>query len=82
MELQVNRWGNSLAVRLPQELVRELHATEGSTIEAQAVSPGHLKLAGAPEFDRKAFLQKLKKLRAAMPLSDPVVEQMRREARY
>ena len=31
LELSVGRWGNSLAVRLPAELARELGLREGST---------------------------------------------------
>lgn len=30
MELQVNRWGNSLAVRLPAQLARQMGLEEGS----------------------------------------------------
>ncbi len=33
--MQVARWGNSLAVRLPAELVRELGLKEGDKIEIE-----------------------------------------------
>ena len=33
LELSVGRWGNSLAVRLPAELARELGLREGSTLQ-------------------------------------------------
>lgn len=33
--MQVARWGNSLAVRLPAELVRELGLKEGDKIELE-----------------------------------------------
>lgn len=81
MELQVGRWGNSLALRLPAQLARDLGVQEGSVVAAEAVGPGQLKLAGAPSFDRKAYLAKLAAMRARMPVTEPVVEQMRREAR-
>lgn len=82
MELQVNRWGNSLAVRLPAQLARQLQVEEGSVIQAQAVGKGRLKLAGAKPVNRKAFLQRLKQLHERMPVSPPVVEDMRKDARY
>lgn len=82
MELQIGKWGNSLALRLPASLVRELHVQEGSVIQAEAVGKGHLKLASAKAFDRQAFLARLKKLHAELPVTEPVIEDMRRDARY
>lgn len=34
LELKVSRWGNSLAVRLPADLVRELGLAEGDAVSA------------------------------------------------
>lgn len=82
MDLQVGRWGNSLALRLPAQLARELGVQEGSLVAAEAVGPGQLKLAGAPSFDRRAYLARLAALRARMPQTEPVVERMRRDDRY
>ncbi|MEO8250642.1 MAG: AbrB/MazE/SpoVT family DNA-binding domain-containing protein [Burkholderiales bacterium] len=82
MELQVGKWGNSLAIRLPARFARELQVEEGSAVEAEVVSPGQMKLAGAPPFDKKAYLKRLRALHARMPMTEPVVEQMRRDARY
>ena len=82
MQLQVNRWGNSLAIRLPAQLARELRVEEGSAVEAEVVSPGQMKLAGAPKIDLKVLVERLRALHAQMPMTEPVVEQMRRDARY
>lgn len=38
--MQVARWGNSLAVRLPAELVRELGLREGDQIDLRADERG------------------------------------------
>ena len=35
MRIQVNKWGNSLVVRLPRSLVSSLKLTEGTEIELQ-----------------------------------------------
>jgi antitoxin MazE len=44
MELQVNRWGNSLAVRLPAQLARQMGLEEGSQVLAELTAEGELKL--------------------------------------
>lgn len=74
MDLQVNRWGNSLAVRLPQELVRELGLHEGDKLHAEALGPGRLGLAVDKTAlqKRKAWLQSLAVLHADMPETQPV----------
>ena len=38
--MQVARWGNSLAVRLPVELVRELGLKEGDQVDLRADESG------------------------------------------
>ena len=45
--MQIARWGNSLAVRLPAELVRELGLKEGDRIEVVAAD-GALKVRREP----------------------------------
>ena len=81
-DLPVGRWGNSLAVRIPAKLARELDVTEGSVIHAQVVGPAQLRLASGKPFDRKAFLARLEAFHESMPVTQPVVEEMRRSARY
>ena len=82
LDLHVGRWGNSLAVRIPSEVARELDVTEGSVIHAQVVGPAQLRLASGKPFDRQAFLARLEALHEALPVTQPVVESMRRSARY
>ena len=38
--MQVAKWGNSLAVRIPAELVRELELREGDEIDLYSLQPG------------------------------------------
>jgi antitoxin MazE len=42
--MQVSRWGNSLAVRLPAKLMRELELKEGDDLEVEAVGGKTLQL--------------------------------------
>lgn len=82
IDLPVARWGNGLAVRISAQMARELNVTEGSVIQAEVVGPAQLRLASAKPFDAKAFLDRLDRLHERMPMTEPVVESMRRDARY
>jgi len=37
MKMQIGRWGNSLAVRLPKELVTRFHLREGDEVDSGAI---------------------------------------------
>lgn len=82
MRLQLAKWGNSLAIRLPKECVLAAGLREGDAIEAEVTSVGEIKLTPAQSFDKAAFLSRLRKLRARMPMTATTVETMRREDRY
>jgi len=81
MDLQVARWGNSLALRIPSEIVRQLGLHEGATVEAQIAVDGSLSIRPA-QWDRKAFARELNEARSTMPMSDAVMEELRSGARY
>lgn len=82
MKLQVAKWGNSLAVRLPAECTRAAGLRAGDSVEAEITPAGEITLTPTKPFDKAAFLARTRKRRAAMPLTAPVVERMREEARY
>ncbi|MFY7917554.1 MAG: AbrB/MazE/SpoVT family DNA-binding domain-containing protein [Rubrivivax sp.] len=81
MDLQIAKWGNSLALRIPSEIVRRLGLREGATVEAQLTVDGSLSIRPA-QWNRKAFAAELTEARSAMPMSDPVMEELRGGARY
>jgi len=81
MELLVAKWGNSLALRIPSEIVRRLGLREGTTVEVQLAVDGTLSIRPA-KWDRKAFAAELTEARTAMPMSEPVMEELRGSARY
>jgi antitoxin MazE len=74
MELQVNRWGNSLAVRLPQELVRQLGLHEGDKVQAEALGRKHLGLSVNNKVlqKRKQWLLELQQLHEGLPVTQPI----------
>jgi len=82
MRLHVSRWGNSLAVRLPIACTRAAGLKEGDSVEASIAPSGEITLAPERVFDKGAFLTRIARLHASMPLTEPVVETMRQEARY
>lgn len=42
--MRVAKWGNSLALRLPAKVVKELHLAEGDEVEVRAAGPGKLEI--------------------------------------
>jgi antitoxin MazE len=81
VELQVAKWGNSLALRIPSEVVRRLDLSEGAVVEAQLTVDGGLSIRPA-KWSRLAFALELNEARSAMPISEPVMEELRSGARY
>jgi antitoxin MazE len=81
MELQIAKWGNSLALRIPAEVVRQLGLREGATVDAQLTVDGSLSIRPA-SWNRKAFADELSVARDAMTLGEPVMDTLRAAARY
>jgi antitoxin MazE len=68
MRLQVAKWGNSLAVRLPAECLRSAGLKEGDEVVAEVVPSGEIRLMPSRVFDKAAFLERLNSLHAEMPM--------------
>jgi antitoxin MazE len=81
MNLQIAKWGNSLAVRIPAEFVRAIGVKEGDQLEAHLGADGALNLRPA-NWSRKAFARELAKVHQHLPMGTSVMETLRQEARY
>lgn len=81
MRLQIAKWGNSLAMRLPADLVRRFGLHDGDSIEAQLTADGALTIRAAG-WSRRAFAAELAEAREALPIGRPVIGELRGEARY
>jgi antitoxin MazE len=81
MDLQLAKWGNSLALRIPAEVVRQLGLKEGAMVEAQITVDGTLSIRAA-QWDRQVFAAQLAAAREAMPMAEPVMQELRNAARY
>ncbi|MGQ3353833.1 MAG: AbrB/MazE/SpoVT family DNA-binding domain-containing protein [Phreatobacter sp.] len=63
--MRVARWGNSLAVRLPQSVVEALQIAEGDEIEVSVVGSRALEIGRAP--GQEELLLRLRRYRGAFP---------------
>ena len=63
--MQISRWGNSLAVRLPAAVVEELGLREGDEIEIAVDSAARFGVRRKP--DPEALLARLRGLRGRLP---------------
>lgn len=81
INLQIAKWGNSLAMRLPAELVRRFGLREGDSVQAQLTVDGALTIRPAG-WNRRAFAAELAEARDGLPMGRPVVDELRSQARY
>lgn len=81
MELQVAKWGNSLALRIPSDIVKRLNLREGAMVEAQLAIDGTLSIRPA-RWNREAFAAELAEARKSMPESQAAIDQVRSGARF
>ena len=63
--MQISKWGNSLAVRLPKSIIEGLNLKEGEHIELHLVGERDFEVARAP--DSSEMLERLRKLRGRLP---------------
>lgn len=63
--MQVARWGNSLAVRLPAAVVKALKLKEGDEIEIHAAGARQFVVARKP--GREELLKRLRAFRGRLP---------------
>ncbi|NVK29820.1 MAG: AbrB/MazE/SpoVT family DNA-binding domain-containing protein [Gammaproteobacteria bacterium] len=63
--MQVAKWGNSLAVRLPASVIKVLGLKEGDDIEINVVEERRFEIAKKP--GSKVLLARLRKYRGRMP---------------
>jgi len=42
MQIEIKKWGNSLAFRIPKDLLKTMHITEGQSLDLELVEQGIL----------------------------------------
>ena len=61
----VSKWGNSLAIRLPAQVVEYLKLKEGDDIEIQVTDKKHFQVRKKPSLEDR--IEGLRKFRGSMP---------------
>lgn len=78
----VAKWGNSLAVRLPADSAKRIGVEEGDTLIAEIAADGRLILTPEGRAVGKTELRRMREFVERQRETAPVVEAMRRGARY
>jgi antitoxin MazE len=65
--MQVAKWGNSLAVRLPKALVDRLALKPGDAVEIVSAEPGRLEIAKETDQRRDQAVARMRERRWALP---------------
>ena len=81
MNIQISKWGNSLALRIPAEVVKQIHLKEGDKVEATLSMNGTL-IIKPQKLDRKTLAKMARELRDSMRMGKSVMDEVRSEARY
>jgi antitoxin MazE len=63
--VQVSKWGNSLAIRLPVAVVEALELKEGDQIEVRIAGPREFEI--KRDRTRQAAIERLRQLRRPLP---------------
>jgi antitoxin MazE len=63
--VQVSKWGNSLAIRLPAAVVEALELKEGDQIDVRIAGPREFEI--TRDRSREAALERLRQLRRRLP---------------
>jgi antitoxin MazE len=81
MNLQIFKWGNSLAMRIPSDIVRRFGLRDGDSVDAGLTIDGALTIRPTG-WSRRAFAVELGAIRAALPVGPSVMAELRRSARH
>lgn len=81
MNLQIAKWGNSLALRIPADYVRRIGIKEGDSVEACLTADGGLSIRPA-KWNRQSFVREISRERDAVPVGTSVIEELRRAGSY
>ena len=65
--MQVSKWGNSLAIRLPAELVKTLNLKAGDEVNMRAAGPGEFLV--ERKMTREEAIAALRKAGSRLPLN-------------
>ena len=81
MNIQISKWGNSLALRIPATFIKEIGLKEGDKVEATLSKDGSL-IIRLQKLERKEIAAQLRAFRATLKMGTSVMDEVRSKARY
>jgi antitoxin MazE len=81
LNIQISKWGNSLALRIPATLIKQIQLKDGDKVEATLSKDGAI-IIRPQKLDRKAIAAQLKAFRDTLKMGKSVMDEVRSEARY
>ena len=81
MNLQIAKWGNGLALRIPADVARRFDLHEGDTVDARLTADGALSIRQG-SWNRAATASENEVARELLPLGTAVISDMRQASRY
>jgi len=81
MIIQIAKWGNSLALRIPRKILKQAELREGDYLDAFLASDGSIVLR-AEKISRKALIHELQKFRKTIGTGKSVMSELRNKSRF
>jgi antitoxin MazE len=81
MNIQISKWGNSLALRIPASFIKEIKLKDGDKVEATLSKDCSL-IIRPQKLERKEIAAQLRAFRATLKMGKSVMEEVRSKARY
>jgi len=81
LNIQISKWGNSLALRIPATLIKQIQLKDGDRVEATLSKDGAI-IIRPQKLGRKAIAAQLKAFRDTLKMGKSVMDEVRSEARY
>jgi len=81
MNIQISKWGNSLALRIPASFIKEIKLKDGDKVEATLSKDGSL-IIRPQKLERKEIAAQLRAFRATLKMGKSAMEEVRSKARY
>lgn len=63
--MQISRWGNSLAIRIPASVAEVLGLKEGDEVQIRAAGDGRMEV--IPDDERARVIERIKALKKPLP---------------
>ena len=81
MNIRVSKWGDGLALRIPDAFIKEIQLKDGDIVEVTLSIDGALVIR-PPRLDRKSMAKMAREFRATLKMGTSVMDELRSEARY